>query len=63
LLSSNKNFVAIAEAVVSSMTAALDSTVSMGCSDVRENTYVLLLEWRCEGVCSTNKVGLSSTTK
>jgi hypothetical protein len=56
LLSTNKNFVAVAEAVVSSMTAALDSTVSMGCSDVRENTYVLLLEWRCEGVCSTNKV-------
>ena len=34
------------------MTAATDSTISMACSDVNENTYVLLLEWRCRGECS-----------
>ena len=38
--------------VTSSLTAATDSTISIGCSDVTENTYVLLLEWRCRGECS-----------
>ena len=38
--------------VVSSLTAATDSTISIGCSDVTENTYVLLLEWKCRGECS-----------
>ena len=41
-----------AEPVVSSLTAATDSTISLSCSDVTENTYVLLLEWRCQGQCS-----------
>ena len=35
--------------MVSSLTAATDSTISVGCSDVTENTYVLLLEWVCRG--------------
>lgn len=34
------------------MTAATDSTISMTCPDVNENTYVLLLEWKCKGKCS-----------
>ena len=38
--------------VISAMTAATDSTISMACPDVNENTYVLLLEWKCEGWCS-----------
>ena len=38
--------------VVSSLRAATDSTISIGCSDVTENTYVLLLEWRCRGECA-----------
>ena len=38
--------------VISSLTAATDSTISIGCSDVTENTYVLLLEWKCKGGCS-----------
>ena len=38
--------------VTSSLTAATDSTISIGCSDVTENTYVLLLEWRCRGQCA-----------
>ena len=38
--------------MTSSLTAATDSTISIGCSDVTENTYVLLLEWRCRGECS-----------
>ena len=38
--------------MVSSLTAATDSTISIGCSDVTENTYVLLLEWKCRGQCS-----------
>ena len=55
------------------MTAALDSTVSISCSDVTENTYVLILEWRCEGACSSttnsnnnknnNKVGPTMKSK
>ena len=40
--------------VVSSLTAATDSSISISCSDVTENTYVLLLEWRCKGQCSEN---------
>ena len=38
--------------MVSSLTAATDSTISIGCSDVTENTYVLILEWKCRGKCS-----------
>ena len=45
-------FILCSGAVASSMTAATDSTVSLACSDVTENTYVLLLEWKCEGACS-----------
>ena len=44
----------MAAPVVSSLTAATDSTISISCSDVTENTYVLLLEWRCKGQCSEN---------
>ena len=44
----------ISAPVVSSLTAATDSTISISCSDVTENTYVLLLEWRCKGQCSEN---------
>ena len=40
--------------MVSSLTAATDSTISLSCSDVTANTYVLLLEWRCKGKCSEN---------
>ena len=40
--------------LVSSLTAVTDSTISISCSDVTENTYVLLLEWRCKGQCSEN---------
>ena len=38
--------------MVSSLVAATDSSISLTCSDVTENTYVLLLEWRCQGQCS-----------
>ena len=31
------------------MTAAVDTNVALACSDVTENTYVLLLEWKCRG--------------
>ena len=41
--------------MVSSLRAATDSTISIGCSDVTENTYVLLLEWRCRGTCGGKK--------
>ena len=40
--------------MVSSVTAATDSTISFSCADATENTYVLLLEWRCRGKCSEN---------
>ena len=45
-------FSVLSSPVVSSLTAATDSTISIGCSDVTENTYVLLLEWRCRGQCA-----------
>ena len=45
-------FSVLSSPVVSSLRAATDSTISIGCSDVTENTYVLLLEWRCRGECS-----------
>ena len=53
----NKNISlpALSSPVVSSLRAATDSTISIGCSDVTENTYVLLLEWRCRGVCGGKK--------
>ena len=44
----------LAAPVVSSLSAATDSSISIACSDVTENTYVLLLEWRCKGQCSEN---------
>ena len=35
------------------MTAATSTSVSLACSDITENTYVLLLEWRCrKGRCA-----------
>ena len=53
----NKNILlsVLASPVVSSLRAATDSTISIGCSDVTENTYVLLLEWRCRGTCGGKK--------
>ena len=44
----------LAAPVGSSLKAATDSTISIACSDVTENTFVLLLEWRCKGKCSEN---------
>ena len=44
----------LAAPVVSSLKAATESSISIACSDVTENTYVLLLEWRCRGQCSEN---------
>ena len=40
------------------MTASKDSTVSLACKDVTPNTYVLLLEWKCEGACSEKVKGI-----
>ena len=42
------------EPVVSSLSAVKDSTISISCSDVTENTYVLLIDWKCRGQCSGN---------
>ena len=42
------------ESVVSSLSTVKDSTISISCSDVTENTYVLLLDWKCRGQCSGN---------
>ena len=49
--------------MTSSLTAATDSTISIGCSDVTENTYVLLLEWRCRGECSETGGGRETLVK
>ena len=36
------------------MTAAVGTNVGLACSDVTENTYVLLLVWKCRGQCVRN---------
>ena len=47
--------------ITSNIEAAKDSSIKLSCSDVTPNTYVLLLEWKCVGLCTSQVNKLTKT--